>query len=89
MKSAFLTVRDRMLVTDVPTIRHRVWRGIESTSYTDGEPDFGFSGRAAYALGYDKPNYPVPSAVTSVVITADYVRIMNSDPLEGKLFIRD
>ena len=36
---------------------------------------FGFSGRAAYALGYDKPNYPVPAIVTTVQFAADMVSI--------------
>lgn len=30
-------------------------------------PAIGFSGRAAYALGYDKPRYPVPAIPVSIV----------------------
>lgn len=50
------------MATVVPTVYHVVSkRGNRFVWYDDSEPNFGFSWRAAYAVGSAPPNYPVPS----------------------------
>ena len=58
-------------------------RQIKQTSglrwYDDDEEDFGFSGRAAYALGLDAPNYPLPTTIGYVSLGQDYQGIVYID----------
>lgn len=52
------------------TILHSTVRGIPFAAYDDTGPAFGFSSRAAYALGHDAPNYPVPSIMAGAYVVA-------------------
>lgn len=45
---------------------HETIRGIKVTRYSDDKGSFGFCGRAAYAMGLDRPNYPVPAKILRV-----------------------
>lgn len=50
----------------IAMIQHVHRRGISYQYYQDNNLSLGFSGRAAYALGMDKPNYPVPAIIFKV-----------------------
>lgn len=43
--------------------------------YRDTKPLFGFSSRAAYALGMNKPHYPVPAIPETTIITNTHVMV--------------
>jgi hypothetical protein len=43
------------------TVVHAFNRGIKYIYVNDDGPNIGYSGRVAYAMGLDKPNYPVPA----------------------------
>jgi hypothetical protein len=46
------------------TIVHEYKRGRLCNLCRDDGPNFGYSSRVAYAMGLDKPRYPVPAIVT-------------------------
>lgn len=61
------------ITMECPKVFHAYYRGAYYRWYQDNAPRFGFSGRAAYALGMDKPNYPVPAILGPVIIWEDAI----------------
>lgn len=79
-------LNENMSFDDIPVFRfvcHQINRGITCRWYDDNQGEFGFCARAAYALGMDKPRYPMPAIPIDVFIYDWAIYVANTYTYHG------